>query len=192
MYQILLVPLKNPIPISAVSGTVNLKSICFMTKRLSVQVGILYFETMEFLLMLKMVNQFLLGMPWPCYYSPVVDWLSGDILSWVLTCHQNCLVNIKQAYSICAAETAPLPGLPRPYWGFEDILCKQQVENLPPHHDYFMTVSSIILLETMKPHGNVNLLARFETQLCLSASGKTLYKVSITYLPHPLGIASSF
>lgn len=116
------------------------------TVPLSLMVSGNHQETISFLVMDCPVTPMVLGSPWLRLHKPQVDWDTGDIISWGVRCHSDCLRSAR------VSETSPLPSppevpdlssVPEVYHDLAPVFSKHQAQSLPPHRPYDCAIDII-------------------------------------------------
>ena len=122
----------TPLAIEALDGRpLQPAHVTHETVPLSMAVGALHHEIIQFQVISSPNFPLVIGYPWLLRHNPSFDWLHAEVLSWSPQCSKRCFHKVAKV--LC---TSSLSFLPEEYSELSDVFDKGQAGTLPPHWSY--------------------------------------------------------
>ncbi|XP_063805039.1 uncharacterized protein LOC134983236 [Pseudophryne corroboree] len=174
--------------LTAVDGNKILGSdITHQTASVTIQVGVLHQERIEFLIIPKSSYDIVLGLPWLRLHNPRINWASLQIEEWSDYCQKHCTSEVTP---IRSTKIKPLPGLPTAYEEFCDVFSEQAADVLPPHRKWDCPID--LLPGKSPPKGRTYPLSVPETKAMSDYIQENLQKGFIRPSSSPAGAGFFF
>ncbi|XP_077336648.1 protein orai-2 isoform X1 [Lithobates pipiens] len=122
----------TPLAIEALDGRpLQPAHVTHETVPLSMAVGALHLEIIQFQVISSPRFPLVIGYPWLQRHNPSFDWPRAEVLSWSPQCSETWFLKVSKVLY-----TASLPSLPEEYHDFGNVFDKGQAGSLPPHQPY--------------------------------------------------------
>uniref|UniRef100_A0A8C5MN20 Retrotransposon gag domain-containing protein n=1 Tax=Leptobrachium leishanense TaxID=445787 RepID=A0A8C5MN20_9ANUR len=176
----------KPMSIHIVDGS-SLKSgpVTQETAVLSMSVGTLHIEQIQFDLVPTSMFPLILGLPWLRRHNPTIDWETGKFVFSSTTWQKKCLQTTTGVlFSILDEKMVPMNNttLPAAYQQYADVFNEKEAERLPPHRPYDCPVE--LLPGAPIPYGHIYPLSEPELRVLHEYIQENLKKGSFN-LPPP-------
>uniref|UniRef100_A0A8C5PUW8 ribonuclease H n=1 Tax=Leptobrachium leishanense TaxID=445787 RepID=A0A8C5PUW8_9ANUR len=184
----------NPISIHVVDGSF-LKSgpVTQETAVLSMSVGTLHIEQIQFDLVPTPMFPLILGLPWLRLHNPTIDWETGKFIFSSTTCRKTCLQpSTGVLFSILDKNMIPMnnTSLPAVYQQYADVFNEKEAEKLPPHRPYDCPIE--LLTGAPIPYGHIYPLSEPELRVLQEYIQENLKKGFIQPSTSPAGAGIFF
>ncbi len=166
LHKIPLIPCISPLSVEAVDGRpLGTGRITHLSQELHMRTGLLHRELIQFYILQAPHNPVILGLPWLRKHDPLLQWTSGQIVSWGENCFSDCLSTIQPLTLRSIREhpdDAVLKCLPSMYHDLAEAFSRSKATKLPPHRSYDCAID--FLPNATPPKGRVFPLSQPETE----------------------------
>lgn len=156
--------LKAPLVANALNGQ-QLAKITHVSIPVSLHLSGNHHEQLSFYVIESPQAPVVLGHPWLVKHNPHIDWASGEIVGWSLSCHSLCLLHAQAPLTPDPRSSEVFPDLssvPADYLDLKAVFSKSRASSLPPHRPYDCAID--LLPGTSPPRGRLYSLSRPETE----------------------------
>ncbi|KAI5099164.1 hypothetical protein C0J45_11303, partial [Silurus meridionalis] len=136
------------------TAAAEIHRVTHRTKPLLVSIAEQHREWLSFLIIPSPRAPAMFGFPWLQRHNPRLDWTSGRVLEWGISCHASCLSSVPQTPSRSGGEsTSDLGSVPAEYHDLGVVFSKARALSLPPHRPYDCGID--LLPGTAPPRGRL-------------------------------------
>ncbi len=166
LHKIPLIPCISPLSVEAVDGRpLGTGRVTHLSQELHMRTGLLHRELIQFYILQAPHTPIILGLPWLRKHDPLLQWTSGQIVSWGENCFSDCLSTIQPLTLRSIREhpdDAVLKCLPSMYHDLAEAFSRSKATKLPPHRSYDCAID--FLPNATPPKGRVFPLSQPETE----------------------------
>ncbi len=166
LHKIPLIPCISPLSVEAVDGRpLGTGRVTHLSQELHMRTGLLHRELIQFYILQAPHTPVILGLPWLRKHDPLLQWTSGQIVSWGENCFSDCLSTVQPLTLRSIREhpdDAVLKCLPSMYHDLAEAFSRSKATKLPPHRSYDCAID--FLPNATPPKGRVFPLSQSETE----------------------------
>ncbi|XDV25876.1 hypothetical protein PO909_029709 [Leuciscus waleckii] len=166
LHRISLIPCISPLSVEAIDGRpLGTGRVTHLSQELYMRTRLLHRELIQFYILQAPHIPVILGLPWLREHDPLIQWTSGQIISWGESCFSDCLSTV-QPLTLRSIQEHPdetvLKCLPSMYHDLAEAFSKAKATKLPPHRSYDCAID--FLPDVTPPKGRVFPLSQPETE----------------------------
>ncbi|KAI2661123.1 Transposon Tf2-9 polyprotein [Labeo rohita] len=143
----------------------------YQIQPITVNIGLLHKEDIQFLVLEGATVDIILGCPWLVKHDPIISWGFGEVLKWGEGCTTGCFPELPQPIqrslpvyttSIESPIEKQSVQIPDIYTSYKDVFCPKRASQLPPHRPWDCAID--LIPDAPMPRGKIYPLSLPETK----------------------------